>query len=191
MNKLDSPGSLMESMRGPSCSHNLESAEARVECAGPLRRLCPRCGVENPPEALVCARCTTPFPQNDADDGQRKTAAASLAGVRRPTDLRPELDPEVRALIGPALDLIGEASERYRIASLLAHNHEEAGNKNAAVRAHLRASEWASISDIKASLYHLQQMRALTRQSDPLESAAFTIMACTNEGPPITDPVCE
>ena len=166
-------------MREPPCSHNPEGTEACVQCASPLRRVCSKCGGENPPEALFCARCANPFPENNSADGQRKTAAAPLASLRRPTGLSPEFAPEVRALIGPALDLMGEASERYRIASLLAHNHEEAGNKSEAMHAHLRASEWASVSDFEAALHHLHQMRALARESDPPESAALTIVACS------------
>jgi ribosomal protein L40E len=168
-------------MRCHNCStRNPEGAEVCVRCSSPLRRTCPKCGFENPPEAPLCAQCATTFTVGAAVPGEQRPAAARSAGIKESTELKQDLNPEARAIIAPALDLMKDAVLRYEIAALLAHRHEEAREIGAAVRWHQRAAEWAGIGDINAALPHWQKMRELARQcADVPQTAALRVVACS------------
>ena len=169
-------------MRCHNCStRNPEGAEVCVRCATLLRRACPKCGFENPPEASLCAQCAATFTPRTAVPGKQRPAAARSAGIKEEsTELKQDLNPEARALIAPALDLMKDAVLRYEIAALLAHRHEEAREIGAAVRWHQRAAEWAGIGGIRTALPHWQKVRELARQgADVPQTAALRVVACS------------
>jgi class 3 adenylate cyclase len=85
----------------------------------------------------------------------------------------------VHAAVARALEE-AQAERLDETAALLAHHHEEAGEALSASRWHLRAAEWAGLSDIEAALYHWHRVRKLARQvGDQAEAAALTAMACS------------
>ena len=128
----------------------------------------------------MCAQCATTFTVGTAVPGEQRPAAARSAGIKESTELKQDLNPEARAIIDPALDLMKDAVLRYEIAALLAHRHEEAREIGAAVRWHQRAAEWAGIGDIKAALPHWQKVRELARQgADVPQTAALRVVACS------------
>ena len=146
-----------------SLGAHVQNAASKIR----LRRLCARSAQLLSPQGL-------PSP------GKQRPAAARSAGIKESTELKQDLNPEARALIAPALDLMEDAVLRYEIAALLAHRHEEAREIGAAVRWHQRAAEWAGIGDIRTALPHWQKVRELVRQgADVPQTAALRVVACS------------
>ena len=66
------------------------------------------------------------------------------------------------------------------IAAVLAHHWEEADERGVAAEWHRRAAAWAGTNDVRAALYHWQQVRDLAQDAEPgSEHAQLAAAACS------------
>jgi class 3 adenylate cyclase len=87
-----------------NCSaENPPNAKFCIQCAIPLRRLCPTCACENPPEARFCAQCAAPLDAApiraeaktlDTPSGERRHLTVLFCDLVGSTAIAARLDPE-------------------------------------------------------------------------------------------------
>jgi class 3 adenylate cyclase len=91
-------------MHCQNCSaENPPSARFCIQCATPLRRLCPTCAYENPSEARFCGQCAAPLDAApirveakplDVSSGERRHLTVLFCDLVGSTGIATRLDPE-------------------------------------------------------------------------------------------------